>query len=188
MINFGDKNIKAIKIGNDDVKKIMLGSTQVWPVEKETDDGRIIWHTFEADEEYSRPFNNGQVPVSVSSLMDGWYYQNTNLADSNIVIFKPAPSTLFQQQGKIKFCLEIKILESSGGTIQYSGGCQNRKYISSIEESLGVEQLSNGNTRISFKNSYCYASYKSNNSVGIMIMQTAGVLRFKPISLYYYIL
>lgn len=31
MINFGDKSIKAIKIGNNDVKKIMLGSTQVWP-------------------------------------------------------------------------------------------------------------------------------------------------------------
>lgn len=202
MINFGDKSIKAIKIGNNDVKKIMLGSTQVWPVEKKViPDGAILWKDFTADNLIlTSPFtigtNNGTGTYDSSNGAHGWFASDA----VTLSYWDNTPHTAFATVNKVRYCMEIQILSGSPtykpGAIQKIGSKLSNGFPYAMANGNPIEKtevLSNGNVRISCVNSKYgsyYAPTRTGGSISICTItgKTNEVLSFKPISLYYYLL
>lgn len=182
----GGKKVIDIKYQGKSIKRVMHQGKQIWPDISEPVDNRIIWYEFDGTTEYAYPFSN--LPSSATSkYMDpgDWFYKY-----NNVFFTKKAPTGVFQQQNKVKYCMEMKVLEGDLNNItpqaNVIGSSRLMSFGTAPDTYLGMELLKNGNYRFSYMNS---GTYKSSNTYAMVIaFICTTTFKFIPISLYYYTL
>ena len=182
----GGKKVIDIKYQGKSIKRVMHQGKQIWP--DEPTDGRIMWYEFGADEEYYCPFTTS-MPLSERDMTNPNYtWWNAGASKCTFIIPAPTNDPAWSRDYGVNYCLEMKILEG-GNNLLFGSGSHNRfsKGIPSAPSYIpGTrEELENGNTRFTFNKGMLD---HSKQQVSPTFEASDGLFRFKPISMYYYVL